>query len=429
MVRTGTLCAEVIIPISATKGRLLYVHVVGQTTYKENDPRLEVTSALTGLKQIKKIWHAELIDKNGDDKVGTTEWKKYKPKFLFEDDTYDYISGHLFLASDPNKKLTSLAYMDDPRWTACEAVPNTFGRTWNKWNGVGGERIYTRFFIPEVLREQAEKCWETYLSQENKNNVKKLPESLFKANYLGGASIEEVKMGDLSKIGENDIKDKKIALSIGHMSSAGGAELKGGAADKLNGKNISEYEFYKPIAHAIGAAMMCDVYIVNRGDANIYLYQQGVKSIVKYREVVQDPEDAGSDMRVINNLGVNIDCVVALHFNSSDNKNAKGCETYWKDRSARVENRASGSLNKSKQLANSLHNKIKKALNTEDKYDRGLKGAEGTNSGFINGSKFPAALIEPFFGSNIDESNKAYAKRTELAKAIAHGILEYLKTN
>jgi hypothetical protein len=63
LVRTGTLCAEVIIPISATKGRLLYVHVVGETGYKENDPRLEVTSALTGLKQIKKIWHAELIDK------------------------------------------------------------------------------------------------------------------------------------------------------------------------------------------------------------------------------------------------------------------------------------------------------------------------------------------------------------------------------
>lgn len=390
----------------------------GVTTNK-GLPTLEFTMPLLCLKQINSFFNIELRDE-----PSSSAFNKLKPKFLFEDDTYDFISGNLYTSS--GEKLKSLSYMDDPRWQACQAEPNSFNRTWSSRSHFP---VYTRFFIPEVLREQAEKCWDYHITNERPDNVKKLPESLFKANYLGGASIEEVKMGDLGKISENDIKDKKIALSIGHMSSAGGAILEGNAVDKLNGKNISEYEFYKPIAHAIGAAMMCDVYIVNRGDANIYLYQQGVKSIVKHREVVQDPEDAGSDMRVINNLGVNIDCVVALHFNSNDNKNAKGCETYWKDRFARVENHASGSLNKSKQLANSLHNKIKKALNTEDKYDRGLKGAEGTNSGFINGSKFPAALIEPFFGSNIDESNKAYAKRTELAKAIAHGILEYLKTN
>jgi len=45
---------------------------------------------------------------------------------------------------------------------------------------------------------------------------------------------------------------------------------------------------------------------------------------------------------------------------------------------------------------------------------------------FLRGTHCPAVICEPFFGSNPGDWQTAKDKKTNIARAIAEGILEYL---
>lgn len=107
-----------------------------------------------------------------------------------------------------------------------------------------------------------------------------------------------------------------------------------------------------------------------------------------------------------NNWGA--DAFVSIHCNSSDNKTAKGLETFCYKF-------------KYKKLAECVQNEL---LN--DKLytiDRGVK--EG-NWHVVRESNMPACLVELGFISNAEDTDLIEVKKNEMALAIADGICNYL---
>ncbi|MCU9808107.1 N-acetylmuramoyl-L-alanine amidase [Paraclostridium sp. AKS46] len=102
------------------------------------------------------------------------------------------------------------------------------------------------------------------------------------------------------------------------------------------------------------------------------------------------------------------DCLVSIHVNDADNRNAKGLETYCYKL-------------KYRKLADCIQEECLKAgLYTQN---RGVK--EG-NLHMVRESKMSAALIELFFINNEEDINKMINKKEEFATAIAKGICTYL---
>lgn len=102
---------------------------------------------------------------------------------------------------------------------------------------------------------------------------------------------------------------------------------------------------------------------------------------------------------------------VELHFNSATPSSANGSEwLYW------------NSSRGGKALAQAIHRGFKSAF--PGITDRGLKprhpGQRGT--AFLRGTSCPAAILEPFFGSNAGDCEAFRGKETELAGAYAAGL-------
>lgn len=102
------------------------------------------------------------------------------------------------------------------------------------------------------------------------------------------------------------------------------------------------------------------------------------------------------------------DCLVSIHVNDADNRNAKGLETYCYKL-------------KYRKLADCIQEEcVKSGLYTQN---RGVK--EG-NLHMVRESKMSAALIELFFINNEEDINKMLNKKEEFATAIAKGICKSL---
>lgn len=100
------------------------------------------------------------------------------------------------------------------------------------------------------------------------------------------------------------------------------------------------------------------------------------------------------------------DCVIELHFNSHGDPDAEGAETL-----------TSGSVS-SRALCALLQSAMVRAL---DARDRGVKvrrkaGERGAIS--LLAGRAPAAIVEPFFGSNPERAKIADARKDDLARAI-----------
>jgi N-acetylmuramoyl-L-alanine amidase len=108
------------------------------------------------------------------------------------------------------------------------------------------------------------------------------------------------------------------------------------------------------------------------------------------------------------------DVAVELHFNSAG-PNAEGYEFLHWNRSSR-----------SARLASCFHFSFKKFFPTRK--SRGLKpiSKEDRGSAFLQRTHCPAAILEPYFGSNAEETNFYSARREELARAYADAILSWL---
>ena len=106
---------------------------------------------------------------------------------------------------------------------------------------------------------------------------------------------------------------------------------------------------------------------------------------------------------------------IELHFNSSDDPNANGHEwLYW------------NTSKNGKLLAESLNENMRLMV-PSIKY-RGIKPKFPNDRGaeFLKGTHCPSVICEIGFGSNRHDWDTMVEKKVDIAKALAHGLMDYL---
>lgn len=161
----------------------------------------------------------------------------------------------------------------------------------------------------------------------------------------------------------------KIALIIGHNARSKGA---------YSGILGSEYDYWKRIAEKIKTEIPAMIDIYERKPNKAY--------IPEMNEVLKDLNK--NDYKFC----------IELHFNSAGNGQANGCEclVYYKN-------------TKAKELATNFMARLQNLFNTKIRGNHGIIEIKDskTRGGYgICNSKDTYILVEPFFGSNQDESLK-----------------------
>jgi N-acetylmuramoyl-L-alanine amidase len=107
------------------------------------------------------------------------------------------------------------------------------------------------------------------------------------------------------------------------------------------------------------------------------------------------------------------DIMVELHFNAASSKRASGFETLH------------GPSEDSRILAEKIHEWIGSAM--PDLRRRRVKKLTNGDRGWANVSalQVPTVIVEPFFGSNVDDCEQVLSQMPELAHGIVDGILSY----
>lgn len=183
----------------------------------------------------------------------------------------------------------------------------------------------------------------------------------------------------------------KAALIIGHNENSPGA--------MNQDKNVSEFDFNEPLAHAIAKALL------NLGYEVSLVYRDG-----SYSELPDQVNKTGADI------------AISLHCNAF-NKGSNGSEVlYYK-----------GSENGLK-LALSLQTEIVDCL---DLKDRGVKetqaaheGKAGDRGGYLlKHTSMPCVIAEPFFIDSNESLDLAVSKFDDLVAAYKQGIVNYFDKN
>jgi|TARA_R110000782_G_C14549616_1_gene384803 N-acetylmuramoyl-L-alanine amidase len=162
----------------------------------------------------------------------------------------------------------------------------------------------------------------------------------------------------------------KIAFVVGHHKKSKGAW------SPFAG--YSEWDFYNEV-------------VKHLGDVNVFWHDENISG---YTSRIQNTADK------INK--VDFDLVIELHFNSSDNNKANGCETlyYHKSSKGRIYADMFSELIVSQTGIKSRNGGLKPL---KSKQDRGFASVYYTNA--------PTILIEPFFGSNKSDCDKIKSSR------------------
>ena len=180
---------------------------------------------------------------------------------------------------------------------------------------------------------------------------------------------------------------EKIALIIGHNARSKGA------FSMIVG---SEFTYWKNIAEKIKGEIPELVDVYERKSSTNY--------VVEMKEVLKELNK--NDYKFC----------LELHFNSSLSPSAKGCEclVYYKN-------------DKAKKLAIDLMARLQSKFKSTVRGNRGLIEVQDSNTrggyGICN-SKDTYILIEPFFGSNIDE-----ALRFSIVKDVVSLLVKFIKDN
>lgn len=180
---------------------------------------------------------------------------------------------------------------------------------------------------------------------------------------------------------------EKVALIIGHNARSKGA---------LSMIVGSEFSYWKNIAEKIKGEIPELVDIYERKPSTNY--------VAEMKEVLKELNK--NDYKFC----------LELHFNSSLSSSAKGCEclVYYKN-------------DKAKKLAIDLMARLQSKFKSTVRGNRGLIEVQDSNTrggyGICN-SKDTYILIEPFFGSNIDE-----ALRFSIVKDVVSLLVEFIKDN
>ena len=177
-----------------------------------------------------------------------------------------------------------------------------------------------------------------------------------------------------------------VAIVVGHHPAAKGAAL------TVGDKQIQEYDFWLPFAIALmGHPFLLDI----------------TSTVV--RRPNQRPDD--ELMRRVNDTGAR--CAIELHFNAFTDPRAQGSEMlYWH------------TSEQGWMLADLLQQRTVSALRV---HDRGLRGVRrGPGAAFLRGTRMPAVICEPAFGTNPDDAWKLLTRQMQLVEAYAGAIVDFL---
>lgn len=180
----------------------------------------------------------------------------------------------------------------------------------------------------------------------------------------------------------------KVALIIGHNKRSKGAY------SQIVG---SEYDYWKGIAEKIKTEIPALVDVYERKPNKFY--------VPEMNEVLEELNK--NDYK----------SCIELHFNSSTNSQANGCEclVYYKN-------------NKAKELATNFMARLQNIFGSKIRGNHGIIEIQDskTRGGYgICNSKDTYILIEPFFGSNPDESLK-FSVEKDVVNLFINFIKEYI---
>ena len=198
------------------------------------------------------------------------------------------------------------------------------------------------------------------------------------------------------------LKDKRIAIIVGHVKGKPGAIIQHGPW-----KGLSEYGYNSAIAYMIAKKLE------TAGASGLVIFRDHIGIIGAY----QKAREARADF------------VIELHFNSSADPQANGCETLISS----VKTTAS----KREELfaiyfANAI-NDIGGMSAGKRRHGNGILQVRREDRGGVNVNALtdiPCALIEPFFGSHPASCllwGSEYGQR-KIADAILHGLTEAIGT-
>lgn len=178
---------------------------------------------------------------------------------------------------------------------------------------------------------------------------------------------------------------KKMAIITGHTNKAKGAMLS-------EPFEISEYEYNKVLASLIL------LYSLDLENVDVKLFFRDGRGI---RNTYIAVERWGAD------------CSVELHFNSYTGKAAGSCVLY-------------GDKPGAKDFAGIMQGKL---VQTMGNRDRGIKQVALSDRGgtsLCSPGKVPRILIEPGFGSNLNDSKRLLALSQSLAQNILEGAVQFI---
>ena len=177
-----------------------------------------------------------------------------------------------------------------------------------------------------------------------------------------------------------------VAIVVGHHPAAKGAAL------TVGDKHIAEYDFWLPFGSALMRHLdWCDI----------------TSTVV--RRPNQRPDD--ELMGIVNATGAR--CAIELHFNGFSDPRAQGSEMlYWH------------ASDKGRLLADLLQQYTVRTLRV---HDRGLSGVmRGRGAAFLRGTRMPAVICEPAFGTNYGDAWKLLTRQMQLVEAYAGAIADFL---
>lgn len=178
---------------------------------------------------------------------------------------------------------------------------------------------------------------------------------------------------------------KKIGIMVGH------SDLHKGARMAKPYQYVQEYE-YNTVLAAMVAARFNATKVVNK------VFFRDMKGVIA-------AYNAAAAWKP--------DIMVELHFNAATTKKAHGCEVLH------------GPSEDSRILAEKLHEWI--CASAPDLRRRGAKPVAERGRGWANVTALavPTVIVEPFFGSNIDDAELGLLQMPELAHGIVDGCLNY----
>ena len=177
-----------------------------------------------------------------------------------------------------------------------------------------------------------------------------------------------------------------VAIVVGHHPAAKGAAL------TVGDKQIQEYDLWRPFADVLWAKLSV---------CGIECLPIDRPSQMPYDEL----------MRIVNDTRAA--CALELHFNGFSDPRAQGSEMlYWH------------TSEQGRLLADLLQQYTVRTLGV---HDRGLKPVQrGRGAAFLRGTRMPAVICEPAFGTNPDDAWTLLTKQMQLVDAYAAAIADFL---